>query len=75
MSNFEKEIKAFKLKDKIITSISSEIESEYPEYDFFDITLTQEFMMIEHLISDLVEQTSSSSLVKGHYKHNCEHCD
>lgn len=71
---YEEEMKAFKLKDKIISQISDDVLDNYVGYDFFDITLTQEFMLIESLISHLVDKVSTGQLSKVAYKKYCEHC-
>lgn len=75
MNDYEEKMKAFKLKDKIISQISDNILDNYAGYDFFDITLTQEFMVVESLIYSLVDKVSTGQLSKEAYKKYCEHCN
>lgn len=72
---FESRMTVYKLKDKIISQISDEILSKHPDYDFFGITLTSEFTIIEKLVSLLVDKVSEGTLEKGSYKNYCQYCD
>lgn len=73
--DLQHKLKVFKLKDKIIREIAHNLLQAYPGYDYFDVSLTKEFYVVEELVSRLVDSMDSGKLEKDKYSTYCEYCN
>lgn len=78
MDELKNKLAVFKLKERIGRGILSEVMSHYTNYDHFDVSLTQEFYLIEELVSLLVDNIENGTISTGAYDklyQNCPECN
>ena len=69
-------LELFRLKSDIITNIFSSILSVYnKEYNYFDITSSLEFSIIETMVNNLIDQCDKGTLERDTYGKQCDYCN